>query len=92
MGSESSNSGLSTTDLTDDILDADLILRRKDDLTVVILSYLTYGSPLYRYCTIPAPDLLVKRIRYYVLVLFNPVLSGTGSGAYRQHYDLAPVQ
>ncbi len=58
MGSESSNSGLSTTDLTDDILDADLILRRKDDLTVVI-----YGSALYQYCTIPGPDLLVKRIR-----------------------------
>jgi hypothetical protein len=29
--SDTNNSGLSTTDLTDDILDADLILRRKVD-------------------------------------------------------------
>jgi hypothetical protein len=45
MASESSNSAL----ITDDILDADLILRRKDNLTMGILSYGFALCHIYQY-------------------------------------------
>ncbi len=99
MCSESSNSGLSTTDLTDDILDADLILRRKDDLLVVILGYRTVRIrvkpvlyPGTRSSKFGWTRILSLPIPCSSTGTFNPVLSGTGTGAHRQHHHLAPVQ